>query len=153
MGLFDRFGKKKEEKWEDMRYFDNPTDIFFESFILDTIGYLSEEKAEIIKQMDLAAIFKTVPRDWKEIVKEVLGLSDTIEIAILDLWYRNRDILKGQGIDYEPVQFAKDFVDNYYKDDSRIDVWKGIASIGQKKGISGILTNRFFQSLAVGSFL
>lgn len=125
MGLFDFFRKKKETGKEDRRYIDNPVFIFFENFILDTIGYLPEEKIEIIKQMDLASVFKTEQKDWKEIVKEVLGLSDTIEIAILDLWYKNKAILKEQGMDYEPVQYAKDFVDNYLKEGSLVDVWEG----------------------------
>lgn len=125
MGLFDFFRKKKETGKEDRRYIDNPVFIFFENFILDTIGYLPEEKIEIIKQMDLASVFKTEQKDWKEIVKEVLGLSDTIEIAILDLWYKNKAILKEQGMDYEPVQYAKDFVDNYLKEGSLVDIWEG----------------------------
>lgn len=125
MGLFDFFRKKKETGKEDRRYIDNPVFIFFENFILDTIGYLPEEKIEIIEQMDLASVFKTEQKDWKEIVKEVLGLSDTIEIAILDLWYKNKAILKEQGMDYEPVQYAKDFVDNYLKEGSLVDVWEG----------------------------
>jgi hypothetical protein len=125
MGLFDFFRKKKETGKEDRRYIDNPVFIFFENFILDTIGYLPKEKIEIIKQMDLASVFKTEQKDWKEIVKEVLGLSDTIEIAILDLWYKNKAILKEQGMDYEPVQYAKDFVDNYLKEGSLVDVWEG----------------------------
>ena len=97
--------------------------MLFESFILDTIGKLPDDRVAQLNSMDLSKVFKTEPKDWKLIIKQVLNLSDTIEIAILDLWYKNQDIASKQGIDYDAVQFAIDFVDNYYKDDSKIDVW------------------------------
>lgn len=127
-----KFWKKKKEIkdtedssiFEHPRYKENPMNILFANFILDTIGELSKDKYEQIDKMNLAKVFKTPDMEWKQIVKRVLNLSDTIDIAILDLWYRNREIAEKQGVDYHPIQFAMDFVDNYYKEDSKVDVWE-----------------------------
>lgn len=122
MGLVDYLKKRKASR-DSKEY--SPTDIFFENFILDTIGHLPKEKSEQIRQIDLASIFKTDSTDWKEITKEVLHLSDTVEIAILDLWYKNQSVLKVQGEEYQPLDFAKDFISNYFKEDSQVDIWEG----------------------------
>jgi hypothetical protein len=106
--------------------------ILFENFVLDTINKLPEEKIEQLNSMDLAKVFKIEPKHWKLVIKQVLHLSDTIEIAILDLWYKNQDIAAQQKIEYLPTQFAMDFVDNFLKDDSKIDIWDG-DSLNQAK--------------------
>jgi len=126
------FGKERNKKadsertiQEQSRYKDNPMNLFFENFILDTINELPKDKYDQINRMNLAKVFKTEPMDWKLIIKKTLNLSDTIEIAILDLWYRNQEIAGNRVIDYQPNQFAVDFVDNYLKEDSKIDIWEG----------------------------
>ena len=122
MGLFSR--RKKQDGLND-RYKDSPILILFENYILDTIGQLPVDKKNGMNDLGLDNVFKTETKDWKEIVRQVLNLSDTIDIAILDLWYKNREIAKRQSIDYEPTQYAMDFADNYLKDDSKVDVWEG----------------------------
>jgi len=129
MKLFKRKNPRAENQSESdiqkSRYSDSPMDLFFESLILDTIGVLPSEKNTEFNALNLHETFKVDPMDWKLITKKVLDLSDTIEIAILDLWIRNRDIATGQNIKYEPSQFAIGFVENYYKEDSKVDVWEG----------------------------
>jgi len=97
--------------------------IFFENFVLSTIGKLPNENVEKLNSLNLAKVFNTEPKEWKLIVKEVLHLSDTIEIAILDLWYSNQKLASEQKVEYHPNQFAVDFVDNYLRGNSRIDIW------------------------------
>jgi hypothetical protein len=122
MGLFS---KKKKADGLNGRYKESPILILFESYVLDTIGHLPQDKKATMNDLGLNKIFNTETLDWKEIVKQVLNLSDTIDIAILDLWYKNREIAKRQNIDYEPTQYAMDFADNYLRDDSKIDIWEG----------------------------
>ena len=85
--------------------------------------------------MNLAARFKTEPKDWRLVIKQVLNLSDTIEIAILDLWYTHQELAKLQRIEYHSNQFAMEFVDNFLKEDGRIDIWPGDSLIRAKERI------------------
>jgi hypothetical protein len=97
---------------------------------------LPEDKLRRMEQMDLPRRFKTRATEWRGAVAEMLQLSDTIRIAILDLWYRNQGIGRQQGIEYDPVQFSMDFVDHYYEDGSRVDVWEGDALREAKERIA-----------------
>ncbi len=122
MGLFT---KRKKTDGQSERYKDQPILILFENYILDTIGHLPSDKKEGMNDLGLHRVFNTQTTDWREIIKQVLNLSDTIDIAILDLWYKNREIAAGQNIDYEPAKYAMDFADNFLKGDSKIDIWDG----------------------------
>lgn len=109
--------------------------LLFDNFVLATINKLPEDNKEKLNSLNLAKVFKTEPKDWKLIVKQVLHLSDTIEIAILDLWYTNQQLAAQQKIEYHPKQFAIDFVDNFLKGDSKIDTWPGDSLIRAKERI------------------
>ena len=97
--------------------------IIFENFVLSTIGKLPKDKEDALNAMNLAGVFKLPAMEWKLAVKQTLHLSDTIEIAILDLWYEHQEIASRQAIDYQPAQFALDFTENFFRADSRIDRW------------------------------
>jgi len=108
---------------ENARNAENPMRTLFANFVLATIDMLPREKYEILESLNLAARFNIEPKDWRLVIKQVLHLSDTIEIAILDLWYTNQDIAAQRKVEYHPNQFAIDFVENYFKEDSQIDIW------------------------------
>src|SRR6185436_12476260 len=108
---------------ENSRNAENPMRTLFANFVLATIDMLPREKFEILASLNLAARFNIEPKDWRLVIKQVLHLSDTIEIAILDLWYTNQDIAALRNTKYHPNQFAIDFVENYFKEDSLIDIW------------------------------
>ncbi|HEY9104558.1 hypothetical protein [Chitinimonas sp.] len=105
------------------RYKSNPIFVFFENYILDVIGQLPPEKSKAIQGMNLQKVFKTKASEWHQVMHETLGLSGTIDIAILDLWYRNKEALAAKGTDYAPQQFAVEFTDAYLKPGSQVDVW------------------------------
>jgi hypothetical protein len=105
------------------RYGKNPIALFFEAYILSVIRYLPEEWDKQIQAMDIGSRLQTKATAWREVVKEALHLSETIDVSILDLWYRNRAILEQRGYTYEPKEFARDFVDQYNTKNSRVDVW------------------------------
>ena len=105
------------------RYGENPIYLFFEAYIQDVIGYLPKEKSDSIQSMNIQKIFGTQASEWHSVIEETLHLSDTIDTAILDLWYRNREQFKTEGGEYDPVWFSQIFTDEYMKDGSQVDVW------------------------------
>jgi hypothetical protein len=105
------------------RYKENPVYLFFESYIQDVVGQLPPEKSDIIQGMNLQKVFRTEAGEWRAVVREALHLSDSIDIAILDLWYRNRTHFKTESGNYDAVWFSQVFADEYMKDGSRVDVW------------------------------
>lgn len=97
-----------------------PMDFFFEFRVMEIIGALPEPTVSAIDSLG-ADVFED--SDWRTAVCEDLELSETFDIAVLDLWYRNVDILAARGEDYHPWEFARDFEDQYFADDSLVDVW------------------------------
>ena len=104
------------------RYKENPSDIFFDHFVMDVIGLLPPGMSE-----NLDAAISTSGGAWRHKTKQLINLSDTIEIAILDLWYRNSAILESRGELYDPYHFAVNFVDAYFAENSQVDQWPGNA--------------------------
>ena len=115
------------------RYKENPIYIFFEGYILDVIGKFPSEKAASFQEMNLQKIFKTKATEWRHIVQEVLGLSPTIDTAILDLWIRNGDCYFDNEEGYRA--YAQDFTDNYMKDGSKVDVWSPETLLAAEKRV------------------
>jgi len=104
---------------EHPRYKDKPAILFFENFILDLIGQLEPERQEYLASLNLHKVFNTKATEWREVVREALQLSDTIEIAILDRWLR----LQEANDPIAPLDFAMQFSDDYFADNSTVDVW------------------------------
>jgi len=115
------FRKKKASIFDDPRYRENPVYLFFEDFVLDVIGKLPPEKQQRMEGMDLKRIFKTEASEWHAALRETLALSATIDIAILDLWIRNRHLYPDDMKGY--YAFAQDFTDHFMADGSKVDVW------------------------------
>jgi hypothetical protein len=101
-----------------LRYKDNPVYYFVERLVIDTIEGLPAEL-----QDEIAQTIRTDMNGWRGKVKELATLSDTFEVAVLDLWYRNSKIAADRGEILSARAFAELFVDNYFLDDSQIDVW------------------------------
>lgn len=106
-----------------------PVDTLFATYVLHVIGHLTPEKEQSVVSMapKLQQALRTTATDWKGIVAETLHLSETIDIAILDLWYTNGDAHVAAGRALAPEAFAGMFVEEYSKDGSRVDVWAGDA--------------------------
>jgi hypothetical protein len=121
---------------EHPRYAKQPINLLFEAFVLDAIGQLPDAKRQSLQAMNLQNVFNTQASEWRDVLRETLHLSNTIDVAILDLWYRNRDALRKQGQEYDPVAFSQDFADNYFADDSKVDVWPDGALDAAKKRIA-----------------
>ena len=121
---------------EHPRYAKRPLNLLFEAFVLDVIGHLPDAKRQTLQAMNLQKVFNTRASEWRAVLRETLHLSETIEIAMLDLWYRNRETLREQGQEYDPIAFSQDFTDNYFADDTKVDVWPDGALDAAKQRIA-----------------
>jgi len=108
---------------QDPRYQDTPVYLFFEKYILNIVGYLADDKREILEDINLQEIFNTRSSAWRDAVKEVLHLSDTIDIAILYQWHLYIEQAQNEDQEADPDAFSRNFVDAYFREDSGIDVW------------------------------
>ncbi|MEO8772730.1 MAG: hypothetical protein ABI371_00235 [Gelidibacter sp.] len=127
MKLFS-WKRKPESQKTDMNI-----NVFFKAFILDTLKELPSEKNSMIEEMNLDKVFSTDFGNWKKTIKKVLNLSDTIETAIKDLWLRNSEIAKKDGTALNADQFADLFIDNYYVENSKVDIWESESDLNNAK--------------------
>jgi hypothetical protein len=129
MNLFAKlFGKKPlpDESGNPLsnpQYANNPIALFFESYVLDVLGQLPTERSNKFQSMNLQKVFKTEASEWRDVIRETLHLTPTIDIAILDLWYTNQELARQRKVEYTAPAFAQDFSDQYQRDDSKVDVW------------------------------
>ena len=73
--------------------------------------------------MNLQKVFKTQASAWKAVIRETLLLSDTIDIAIQDLWYQNReDFMNNEG-QFDTYLFSQVFTNEFMEDGRMLDVW------------------------------
>ncbi|APY06848.1 hypothetical protein BWZ20_00600 [Winogradskyella sp. J14-2] len=127
MKLFS-WKKKPEPPKTDMNI-----NVFFKAFILDTLKELPTEKSDLIGNMNLDNVFSTDFNDWKKTIKKVLNLSDTIEIAIKDLWLRNSEIAKNDGTELNADKFSDLFIENYYVENSKVVIWESESDLNNAK--------------------
>lgn len=98
---------------------------FFKKYIQYTLDQLSEEENTNFNSLKLYNVYKRKPEDWTETISAVLNLSSTINIAIWDLWIKNSKIAEQENLEYTADQFADGFIENYFLEDSKVDVWEG----------------------------
>ncbi|MFN9941225.1 MAG: hypothetical protein ACK56I_17275, partial [bacterium] len=106
-----------------------PLDFFFEMYVVDVIEELPQETKAAFEDFSKRhpTFFASHKGHWREFVVRESKLSDTIEIAIWDLWIRNSTNAQNGGWKYHPWHFAQDFSRNYFAEGSRVDVWDGNA--------------------------
>ncbi|MDP6636681.1 MAG: hypothetical protein QGG42_17415 [Phycisphaerae bacterium] len=103
-----------------------PLDFFFEMYVVDVIEKLPQETIAAIDDFSAKHpdLFAGHGGDWRQYVVKGCQLSDTIEVAIWDLWIQNSANAKRDGWEYHPWHYAQNFADNYFVDGSRVDVWE-----------------------------
>ena len=114
-----------------------PLDYFFEMYVVDVIDELPEGTSHALAEFSAKhpTFFEKHGGDWRKYVVAESHLSNTIEIAIWDLWIRNSANAERDGWKYHPWHYAQNFTDNYLADDSRVDVWEGNSLEEAKKRI------------------
>jgi hypothetical protein len=108
----------------------------FENYVLEVLGRLPADIVGKMQRLDLPNVLKTQATDWKAAIKETLHLSETIEIAIWDLWYTNQGVAQRTGVKLTGEEFAMGFVDNFLKEGSQVDVWTQETLAAAKERIS-----------------
>ncbi|NVJ62268.1 MAG: hypothetical protein HWE27_17910 [Gammaproteobacteria bacterium] len=121
-----------------------PLDYFFELFVIDTLEELPSETSEALIEFSEKhpTFFESSNGNWKLYVKTQLHLSETIEIAIWDLWITNSKKATDEGWIYHPWHYAQNFRDNYSVEGSRVDVWEGNSLNLAKERIRKFRNNR-----------
>ena len=115
------------------RYQDKPVLLFFEKFVLDILGELDSKQRKILDELDLKTVFGTRSSHWRDVIIEVLHLSNTIQIAVLDEWFKYIDKKEKQESSADAVTFTTEFADSYFNDNSNIDVWPNEDSLEEAK--------------------
>ena len=111
-------------------------DFFFEMYVVDVLELLPEATSDALVAFAarFPALFGEYDGDWRASVVATGQLSDTIEIAIWDLWIRNSENARKSGWVYHPWHFAQNFIDNYTAEDSQVDVWPdGALDVARKR--------------------
>jgi len=103
------------------RYKSSPMKLFFENYVLHVLRLLPEEKADLLQELNLQKVFGTKAARWDESVQEVMQLSPTIEVAIWDMWIKSKESYLTAQRSFS--DFAKDFTDNFMKEDTKINNW------------------------------
>jgi len=106
-----------------------PLEFFFEMYVIDVIEELPDDTLTALADFSdkHPTFFEAQNGDWRQYVVHESHLSDTIEVAIWDLWIRNSANAKDNGWQYHPWHYAQNFADNFFADGSRVDVWEGNA--------------------------
>ncbi|OYP34322.1 hypothetical protein [Rhodopirellula sp. MGV] len=106
-----------------------PLDFFFEMYIANVIEQLPNETLTALDDFSAKhpTYFENHDGDWRQFVRKELHLSETIEVAIWDLWIRNSAKAKDDGRQYHPWYYAQNFADNFFAEGSRVDAWDGKA--------------------------
>ena len=97
---------------EPERYQGRPLLIVLENYILDCIGKLPPESSEKLATLMQQALGGGP--DWKQTIREMLHLEQSLDQQLRDLWIKNEAIAKRDGIELHPVQFARMVVDENF---------------------------------------
>lgn len=108
MAFFDFIKKKGTPD----RYAGKPFLKIVDCFVLDCIGELDQSQAALLEQM-LPKLRATYGHGgtWQEIVISQLQFDPDIRTTTNELWVKNQNIAKQNGVVLEPMQFVQMFVD------------------------------------------
>ena len=77
------------------------------------IGFLPEEKSAGIQGMGLQKIFQTKASEWREVMREKMNLSQSIESEIVEFWEEQSESFKDEDGEFDAVWFSRVFADRY----------------------------------------
>ena len=97
---------------EPERYKCRPLLVVLEKYVLAAIGELPPDR-----QSGVAAIVQKVfggAADWMSTVRKQLELGESLDDSLRQMWSKNQDTAKRNGVQLHPVQFAKMVVDENF---------------------------------------
>ncbi len=96
------------------RYRGKPLLLILESYVLDCIGHLSEERAQLTGEWVQQAFDGDA--DWKETLRGQLRLAETLDGTLREMWRRKQRIAQATKIPLSPEAFAQMVVDENFAD-------------------------------------
>jgi len=93
----------------------SPAALLLESYVLDAIGALSEDRARLAQKLVLR-LFDRPGGDWRDILREEFGLAPTIRDQLRDMWLGASQVAQGQGVELRAEQFAAMVVEENFSD-------------------------------------
>jgi hypothetical protein len=94
------------------RYKGRPLVLVLENYVLDCLGALAPESQE--KVADVVQQAFGGDRDWKQTIRRQLGIPDTLDDSLRQMWSQNQEIARANAYDLHPVQFARMVVDKNF---------------------------------------
>jgi hypothetical protein len=95
------------------RYDGKPFLKLLDCYVLWAIGELPEENVRSLKEM--TPKFRLIygkEGDWQQIVSAVMELPPNMPTLVKELWVKNTEIARKNGVTLTPLRFAERFVDN-----------------------------------------
>jgi hypothetical protein len=95
-----------------LRYQGKPLLRLLECYVLWAIDHLSETEANSLREMTpkLQSLYR-VEGDWQQVIASVMQLPPNVPALIKNLWIKNTEIARQNGVTLSPQQFAEMFVD------------------------------------------
>ena len=94
------------------RYAGRPLLIILEKYVLSAIGHLTAEQ-EATAEKVVQHVWKG-SSDWKQTVRAQLHLEDGLDQQLREMWTRNLDIARKNGVTLHSDQFAMMVVDQNF---------------------------------------
>lgn len=94
-------------------------DMLFKKYILQELGELPIEDYQKLNELQLFSVYNRPPENWNVTLFNILNFSETLNIAIWSSWINHQ-----RYEDKSVEEFADGFVQDYFADDSRIDIWE-----------------------------
>ena len=97
---------------EPERYQGRPLLIIIENYISDSIGALERERQDQVR----GVVQRTFggADDWKQTMRGVLELEENLDEQLNQMWLRNQELARSNGVVLHPVQFAKMVADQNF---------------------------------------
>ncbi len=92
---------------------------FLESYVLQSIGFLSDEKARELDQLapKLRKAFGVEGETFFEVLANQMRFEPDASDEILQIWTEVKVRAEAQGLSVDPNEFARQFVDANFSDD------------------------------------
>jgi len=93
----------------------SPAAVLLESYVLDTIGALSDERAKQASRV-VQRVFDREPGNWRAGLREEFGLAPGTDDQLRAMWLQARAVASRQQSDITPDQFAAMVVEENFSD-------------------------------------
>jgi len=94
------------------RYQGKPLLIILENYILDCIGALPPDRQDLVRGVVQRSLGGG--DDWKQTIRGMLQMDGSLDEQLLQMWEQNQQLAEANGVELQPVQFAKMVADQNF---------------------------------------